>query len=539
MNDTVDPRVKPVMERNARLRRDRSCFDPVFQELRELCRPDTNDFNASTGATPGDSRRRMFDGTAPWSAEMLASGLHSYLSNPVDRWFGVGIPGVPVNEMSHEVKLWLEQTSDIIYSHYSSPSANLNPTLHESYLDLSTFGTGVVYHWIDQETNQLRFRSYPLASVWIDESSSGDVNLVQREIKWTVEQIEEEFGKRSPGMSRMKGEDQVTVVHEVSPNPGYMRGSRDPMKRKYRFCYVCKDTREVLDAGGLDWMPYLAPRWTKLCGEKYGRGPAMSVLPEIRMVNAMSKTLIVAAQKMVDPALMVEDDGYMLPIRTSPGSINMRRAGSEPITAMPTAQRIDVGVDMIEQRREMVRRGFYIDWIVRGQKKERQTAQEIMDDRNQMLSLMAPIVGRLQNELLGPMVRLSYNYLNRQGLLPPAPAEIDGAGLEVIYVSPAARAQSTARGQGMMAYVQQISQLMPVLPGMADSINEDGFNTELQDQMDVPRRVLESPAAIKKKRAAREQQQQMAQAAQVGPAMAKSAKDLAQAQQAGLTIPGM
>lgn len=535
----IDPRAKKLLDRNARMRRDRGMFDPVMQELRELCRPDTNEFNAGNAQLPGDSRRRMFDGTAPWAAEMLASGLHSYLSNPVDRWFSISIPGVPVNELDFETKLWLEKVADTIYAHYSAPSCNLNPTLHEAYMDLGSFGTGALYHWLDTETNALRFRSYPLAAIWLDESSSGEVNTIHREIKWTVKQVEEEFKFLTPKLAKMKPEDQVTCFHEVMPNPNYVRGAITPGKRKFWSTYACKDTGEILEETGLAWMPYLTPRWTKLSGEKYGRGPAMSVLPEIRMVNAMRKTLIVAAQKMVDPALMVEDDGYMLPVRTSPGSVNIRRPGSEPIMAMPGAQRIDIGVDMIEQSREMIRRGFYIDWIVRGQKKERQTAQEITDDRNQMLSLMAPIVGRLQGELLGPMLRLSYNLLNRQGILPPAPDSINGIALEVIYVSPAAKAQSTTRGQGMMAYVQQISQLLPVMPGLADSINEDNFNSELQDQLDVPRRVLDSPDNIAQKRQAREQQQQMAQAAQVGPAMASSAKDLAQAKQLGLNIPGL
>jgi hypothetical protein len=254
------------------------------------------------------------------------------------------------------------------------------------------------------------------------------------------------------------------------------------------------------------------------------------------MVNAMKKTVIIAAQKMVDPPLVVEDDGYMLPIRANPGGVNMRRPGSQPIEALPGAQRIDIGVDMLNQEQELIRRGFYVDWIVRGQKKERQTAHEIMDERNQMLGLMAPIVGRLQEELLGRMLTLSYNYLQRAGMVNEPPASLDGVVLEVLYVSPAARAQSTARGQGMLAYVQQIAQLAPIMPGISDSIDEDSFNAELQDQLDVPRRVLLAPKAIAAKRAAREQQNQMAQAAQVGPAMAKSAKDLAQAQQAGLTI---
>jgi hypothetical protein len=521
------------MDRHARMARDRGNFDAVFQELRELCRPDTSDFTQGT-QTPGEARRRIYDGTAPWCTDMLASGLHSYLSNPVDRWFSLGVPGVPLQELNHEEKLWLEQVSDKIYAHYSAPGSGLNPALHECYMDLSTFGTSAIYHWMDER--KLKFRSYPLSTIWVDEDSKGDVNTVQRSIKWTVEQVEQEFGMLTAKLAKLKSTDQVTVIHEVSQNPEYDPSRRNLKLRRWKSCYVCKDTQEVLDESGLDWMPYLVPRWTKLCGEKYGRGPAMSVLPEIRMVNAMSKTMIIAAQKMVDPPLMVEDDGYMLPIKSSPGGVNIRRPGAGPIEALPSPQRIDIGIEMIEQRREMIRRGFYVDWIVRGQKKERQTAYEVSDERNQMLSLMAPIVGRLQEELLGRMLTMSFNLLSRDGQIPDAPDSIVGLPLDVVYVSPAARAQSTARGQGMLAYVQQIAQLAPVMPGILDSVDEDGFNAELQDQLDVPRRVLLSPKAIEAKRQAREQANQQAQMAQVGPAMAKSAKDLAQAQQAGLTL---
>jgi len=532
---SVDPRATKLRERHARLATERSNFDSVYQELRELVRPDTSDFTSSQNR-PGEERRKVYDGTATWAADMLASGLHSYLSNPVDQWFGIGVAGVPLAQLSFSSKAWLEQVSDLIYNHYSQPATALNPTLHEAYLDLSSFGMTGIYHWFDRETNLLKFRSYPLASIWVDENAHGDVNLVQRKIRWTVAQIEDEFGELPTRLARLKREDKVDVIHEVSQNSFYEPSSRVPTRKKWTSLYVCLDTNEVLEQTGLDKMPYLTPRWSKMCGDKYARGPGVSILPEIRMVNAMSKSIIMAAQKMVDPPLMVEDDGYMLPIRTHPGGLNMRRPGSEPIMPLPTAQRIDIGVEMIEQRREMIRRGFYIDWIVRGQKKERQTAHEIMDERNQMLGLMAPIVGRIQSELLGPMLRLSFFYLARAGLIPPAPDELDGAELDVTYVSPAARAQSTARGQGMIAYVQQISQLLPILPGIVDSLDEDALNSELQDQLDVPRRVLLSPEKVTEKRKAREEQTKMSQMAQVGPAMAKSAKDLATAKAEGFTV---
>ena len=48
----------------------------------------------------------------------------------------------------------------------------------------------------------------------------------------------------------------------------------------------------------------------------------MTVLPDIKMANAMTRTVIVGAQKMVDPPLLAPSDGFLNPIRTTPGGIN-------------------------------------------------------------------------------------------------------------------------------------------------------------------------------------------------------------------------
>lgn len=523
------------MERHAAMTRERSPWDSMWQEIKDLVRPDTTDFGTTSQARPGDTRRKIYDGTAPWALEQLSAGLHSYLTSPVDRWFSLGVSGVPFDQLDHEAKAWLELASDTIYAHYSNPFASFNPAVHEAYLDLGGFGTAAIYQEINPKTKSLQFRAYPLADCWILEGADGHVDTLHRQIKWTVRQVAQEFSMTEK-LSKLSPDDKVTVIHAVYPRSDRDPNSRLAKNRAFASVYICKDTNELLSESGYDFFPYHVPRWTKLAGEMYGRSPALSVFPEIRMVNAMSKTLIVAAQKLVDPPLSVPDDGFMLPIRQTPGGLNFFRAGTEEIKPIISGGSPDLGVELIEQRREMIRRGFYVDWLVRPTKKERQTAQEIMDDRNQMLSMMGPIVGRLQAEMLGPMVRLSYQYLARYGLLPAMPGSLEGAELELVYISPAAKAQSTVRGQGVQSYIAQITQLLPVMPNLLDAINEEGLNAELADLTDVPRRVLNDPATMAKKREAREQQAQMAQATEMAPAAAKAAKDFADAQQKGLRL---
>ena len=94
-------------------------------------------------------------------------------------------------------------------------------------------------------------------------------------------------------------------------------------------CHVHEKTGTLLNESGFKEFPYVVPRYLKTSSnEIYGRSPAMNALPDTKMLNTMSKVSIKAAQKQIDPPLMVPDDGFILPIRTVPGGLNFYRSGT-------------------------------------------------------------------------------------------------------------------------------------------------------------------------------------------------------------------
>ena len=126
-------------------------------------------------------------------------------------------------------------------------------------------------------------------------------------------------------------------------------------------------TKMVMSEGGFEELPYVVPRFLKATGEVMGRSPAMVALPDVKMLNLMSKTIIQAAQKMIDPPLLVPDDGFLLPIRTQPGGLNFYRAGSrDTITPLNTGANIPIGLSMEDQRRQAIRSAFYVDQLLVG-----------------------------------------------------------------------------------------------------------------------------------------------------------------------------
>ena len=106
------------------------------------------------------------------------------------------------------------------------------------------------------------------------------------------------------------------------------RDERDAQKidagnKPYASIYIEPTQKIVIRESGFDEFPYVCPRFLKASFEMgYGRSPAMTALPDTMMINAMSKVTITAAQKQIDPPLMVPDDGFMLPVRTKPGGLN-------------------------------------------------------------------------------------------------------------------------------------------------------------------------------------------------------------------------
>ena len=128
----------------------------------------------------------------------------------------------------------------------------------------------------------------------------------------------------------------------------------------------------------------------------------MTALPDTAMINAIVETTIAAAQKQVDPPLMVPDDGFVLPVRTRPGGLNYYRSGSrDRIEPLNIGANNPLGLNVEQQRREAIRQAFYVDQLLMGNGPQ-MTATEAILKNEEKMRLMGPLMGRLQAELLNP-----------------------------------------------------------------------------------------------------------------------------------------
>jgi hypothetical protein len=265
----------------------------------------------------------------------------------------------------------------------------------------------------------------------------------------------------------------------------------------------------LLSEGGFDDFPFMIPRFVKDSVSQYGRSPAMTALPDVKMLNKMSETTIKAAQKQIDPPLMVPDDGFMLPVRTTPGSLNFYRSGTrDRLEPLNIGANNPLGLNMEEQRRNAIRQAFYVDQLLLGQGPT-MTATEVLQRNEEKMRLLGPVLGRLQAELLQPLISRSFALLLGSGLLPPAPEELQGQDIDIEYVSPLAKAQKLTDLQAMLRGFEILLQVGQVAP-VTDYLDGDKMVQYLVETAGLPARVIKSTEEVEQVR----RQQQEAQARQ-------------------------
>lgn len=535
-------KVDPIMiDRYTRAGTRQASWATEFEGVRDYVRPNAPSINAQPGRGQ-QTTQHIFDSTAMWAHEQLASGLHSYLTDPGDRWFSLGLRGIPFEDMDHDQMAYLEQVTDRIFLELQNPTSRFMQSIKEVFLDVSSFGTAVLFQEWSAEHKIIQYRSYPLASCTFEESSSGLVDVVFRDMMMSVRQIKQDWPDAvlPDFLENSEMSVEVKVTHAVYPNSDYDSGPLKFLNKRYLSIYFIEESTVELSRGGYDVFPYQVPRWTTMAGEIYGRGPAITALPDIQLLNIMKKEVIMAAQLANRPPLVVDDDGFLLPIGYKPGSLIFKTPGTDAPEPLRSGGEFGITLELMNQQREQISKAFHVDWLLRERKKERQSVHEITDDRGEMLRQLSSVLGRLESELTSPAMKLTFHLLSKAGQLPEAPEGMQGQ-LEIIYTSSASKAQNGTKAQSILQYLTDVTPIAQVDPAIYDGIDMTALGQELAILRDVSRRVLRDPAEVQKikqdRENAKKQEQASLQTQQMGD-MAGALKDVASANESGLLLGG-
>jgi hypothetical protein len=272
------------------------------------------------------------------------------------------------------------------------------------------------------------------------------------------------------------------------------------------------EKRTLLVENTLDYFPFMVTRWTKQADSAYGFSPAMQVMPEIDLLNNIRQGMIVAMHRHLDPPLLMPKDGYNLPVHNMPGSINFYRNGTQDkIQPLLFNTEHDLPIySQVDQCKEAILKAFHLDLFHMPKEDKEMTASEAMIRNEEQMRRFGAIIGRIETELLNPMIINVYYILNKYGRIQPITQDGSQANISLEYRSPLAKAQKASlysAVEDMLGFIQR-SGIANIKPEIYHNINFDRVLKLFVELKNVPPVILSTQAEFQQERGAFEQQKQ-------------------------------
>lgn len=503
----------------SRLMEQRSTWESHWQECADYAL--TRKAEITKDRARGDKRNTLvFDATAIHALELLAASLHGMLTSSANRWFSLRFKENILNE-EDEAREWLEDAMDKMYLAFAR--SNFQQEIFECYHDLICFGTACLMVEDDQD-DILRFSARHIKEIYIQENKKGIVDSIYRRFKMPVHAAVDKFGLDNVSrdvqtLFKKDPLEEIELCHVVRPRGVYNQNKLDKQNMPYQSIYFEHQTGHIIAIGGFREIPYVVPRYLKASTEIYGRSPTMNALPDIKVLNKMVENSLKAAAKQVDPPLLVPDDSMISPIRMSPGSLNYYRSGSrDRIEPLNINANTAVTLNNENQRRQAIAKIFHVDQLLITENRN-MTATEVLQRNEEKMRILGPVLGRLQSELLQPMILRVFNLMLRNGLFQPAPEILANQEIDIEYVSPMALAQKGQELQALMRGLELFAQIAPIAP-VQDYIDENGLIKQIIAILGLPAKMIKSDKQVQQVRQERAVQQQ--QQAQMLQAMQES-----------------
>lgn len=533
--------LKECLEKQfAQLCNDRSSFETHWRELSDFINPRGSRF-LTTDVNRDDNRNnRIVDPTGSMAARTLASGMMSGITSPARPWFRLATPDPDMMDYG-PVKMWLEVVQRRMNDMFNK--SNLYQSLPLLYSSLGVYSTGAMAV-LDDDQDIIRTQMFPIGSYHLANSARGSVDTCYRKFSMTVRQLVMQFGKDNVSLS-VRGmweagnyEQWVEVMHAVYPNVDRDTGRLDAKNKPYKSVYyeVGGDSDKLLRESGFDEFPIIAPRWTVNGEDVYGsKCPGMTALGQIKALQLEQKRKSQLIDKVTNPPMVGPSSLKNQRVSLLPGDITYIDQMTQQDGFRPAYQ---VNPDMsglladIQDTRQIIDRCYFVDLfrMLQSINTRSMPVEAVIEMKEEKLLMLGPVLERLNDEALNPLIDRAFSLMARKNMLPPPPEVMQGMPLRIEYISVMAQAQKSIGLSSLTQAVGFIGQLAQVKPEALDKLNIDEAIDSYAEMSGVSPTVILPQEQVDQIRKDRAQQQQQMQAAAMAQAAAQGAKTLSETQ---------
>ncbi|WP_338794097.1 portal protein [Pseudomonas sp. AE27] len=534
---TDSPR-KLAEKRLLALKNERSSWDVNAKEISDFILPMRSRV-MSDDTNRGDRRNnKIINNRATMASRTTASGMMSGITSPARPWFNLAPVARTIMEFG-PVKSWFYECTQRMRDVFLR--SNLYQVLPTCYQEGATFGTGCI--WVDESPDTvIRCEAFTWGEYYLANGADGRCNAIYREFKWTVNQLAEKFGRASlsPTAQSMldagNGDQFISCAQRVelnmNANPDRADGRSLPFSALTWEAGAPGD--QVLEHRGYHEFPAMAFRWDLLPGDAYGTGPGRICLGDVKALQLYERQAARMTETGANPPLQAPAELKGQPSSTIPGGVTyVPMVGGHNQMApiyQPNAAWLAPIQSKIKEHEARINEAFFVDlFLMVSQLDTVRTATEIAARKEEKMLMLGPVLERINDDLLDPLIDRTFNIMLRQSvpiwagiidgdpLLPPPPEELINANSEIqaVYVSILAQAQKSQNVLGLERFATLAGNLSGAFPEVLDKVDSDQLVEEYADAIGVVPTVVrgaDQVAAIREQRARQKQAEQAQQA---------------------------
>ena len=532
--------IKTLNENGEMLFNKRSNLINLWQEVAENFYPERADFTLSRSL--GVEFAENLTTSYPVLVRRdLGNSLQSMLRPTEKTWFHLSSPDD--DDIGGDAKRWMEWAEKLQRKAMYARQTLFTRATREADHDFAAFGQCVLSVELNKNADGLLYRTWHLRDVAWEENEEGAIGYVCRKWKPSVYNLMRLFGT-----GRLHRE----TVKRAEKDPfgeadiRHMVVESDLVDGKFNTPYVSifydAEHQHTIAQQGIFNKYYVIPRWQTVSGSQYSYSPAtVAGLPDARLLQAMTYTLLEASEKSVNPPMVAVQEAIRSDVSLYAGGVTWVDAsydGRLQEVLRPLTQdngKVPLGVDMARDIRFMLAEAFYINKLNLPQRAPEMTAYEVGQRIQQYIREALPLFEPMESEYNGALCEETFAVMLRAGAFGSPfdiPESVRGRDLEFKFQSPLHDAIEREKGAAFLEGQGFIMQAAQFDPGSIQIFDASAALREVLASIRMPAKWIRDEDTVKRMQAEQEaianQQMQMAQLQQG----AEAVKTLGEAGQA-------
>lgn len=492
-------------------------------------------------------------------ARELQNTFASMLRPRDQEWFRMTIDRK--ERLDKQGKAWLEYATGVQRRAMYDRQAMFTRATKEGDQDFAIFGQAAITRETDRANTRMLYRTWHLKDTFWAEAPDGSVGEVYREWKPAAINLAKQFPKYASNekIAKIVKDDpyrEIECMHVVIPGEDYDRvplaGQTKPNKFRTPWVsiYLDVENSEVLEEVGSYSRIYTIPRWQTVSGSQWAYSPAaVAGLPDARLIQAMTLTLMEAGEVTVRPPLVATQDAVRSDVAIYAGGVTWvdaeydERLGEALRPLMMTqGSGLSVGAEMMKDAREKLAEAFYLNKLGLPAPDREMTAYETGQRIQEWIRQALPLFEPVEAEYNAAICEDTFEALMREGAFGPhqwIPQSLRGQQIRFEFESPLHQATERKKGQLFLQAEQLITQAVQLDPNVAAEFDASTALREALEGVGVPATWLRDPEEVAQivankqaQQAAEMRTQQIANAGQAAESLGRAVQSFQGAQAA-------